>query len=61
MTTGGFQYVKDESGPRRVAGTAQRPIIDTLGRVIEDAGLAAGDRVNIEVANHYIRIQKVEA
>lgn len=42
---GEFRIERDFSGSRKVAGTPDRPIIDTLGKLIESAGFEVGDIV----------------
>lgn len=37
VTPGVLLLIKDSDGDRKVAGTAQRPIIDIVGKVVESA------------------------
>lgn len=46
-------------GARTVSGKAEKPIIDILGRTIEQAGLKAGDKVDVVFSNELVMATKV--
>jgi len=46
MKRGSIRLVTGE-GDRKIAGSPERPVIDIVGKALEDAGLTIGDRVQI--------------